>query len=287
MRYKDYYSPKSLKEAEQLLKELDGPVTLLAGGTDIMVYAREDERYQDHHIVNIFGLPELQGIELKDDHIRIGAGATHSEIEQSPIVQKYAKILADGCRTVGSLQIRNHATLAGNICNASPAADSLAPLAVLDAKLEVLRDGNTIEIPLYDVIVKPYRTSLSDRDLVTAVTVRRLPEDEITYFYKLGRRKALAISRMTITYVAHKASDGTIDDFNITAGAIFPRPMTFPDINEKLLGKKPDEKNLEDVARALGNKIPEITGIRKSTAYKQPVCTNMAARILKENLLEV
>ncbi|MBQ2048122.1 MAG: hypothetical protein II487_03980, partial [Schwartzia sp.] len=64
-------------------------------------------------------------------------------------------------------------------------------------------------------------------------------------------------------------------------------PMTFPDINEKLLGKKPDDKNLEDIAHALGNKIPEITGIRKSTAYKQPVCTNMAARILKEKLLEV
>ena len=286
MRYKDYYAPKSLQETEKLLKEQDGPVTLLAGGTDVMVYAREDDRYSNHHVVSIYGLPELQGIELLDDSIRIGAGVTHTEVATSPVILKYAKVLADACESVGSLQIRNHATLAGNVCNASPAADSLAALAVLDAKIEFRRNGETKVLPLYDVIEKPYRTFLEDRDIVTAVIVRRLPEDEINCFYKLGRRKALAISRMTIAFVAHKAADGTVDDFNITAGAIFPRPMTFPDINEKMLGKKPDGKLIEEVAKALGNKIPEITGIRKSTAYKQPVCGNLTARVLKEKLLE-
>ena len=282
MKYKAYYRPQSVPEAVELLASLEGPVVLFAGGTDILVYAREDDRYADSSIVNIFGLPELQGITLLDDEIRIGAGVTHTEIEQSPIIQKYAKVLADACRTIGSLQIRDHATIAGNICNASPAADSLAALAILDAKIEYLHEGKPCELALVDLIAKPYRTVLSDRDLVTCIRIRRLPEDTQTVFYKLGRRKALAISRMTIALLAHRTADGTVDDFNITVGATFPKPYTFPEINGILIGKKPDPKLIAEVAEAISAKIPEIAGIRKSTTFKQPVCRNMTARLLNE-----
>lgn len=286
MKYKAYYQPASVQETVDLLASLEGPVILFAGGTDIMVYAREDDRYADSSIVNIWGLKDLQGITLLDDEIRIGAGVTHTEIEQSPIIQKYAKVLADACRTIGSLQIRDHATLAGNICNASPAADSLSALAILDAKIEFLHDGAPCILPLVDLIAKPYRTVLTDRDLVTCIHIRRLPEDARTVFYKLGRRKALAISRMTISVLAHRTENGIVDDFNIAVGATFPKPYTFPDINAMLLGKIPNAKLIAEVADAVANKIPEITGIRKSTAFKLPVCRNMTARILSDMFME-
>ena len=286
MRYKAYYRPETLAEAEQLMAELSGPVCLIAGGTDVMIYAREDDRYHDASIVDILCLPELSGITLTEKRIRIGAGMTHTEVEQSPVIQKYAGVLAMACRTVGSLQIRNRATLAGNVCNASPAADSLAALAVLDAEIEFRRNGETHMLPLYDAIERPYQTVFTDRDIVTAIHVRRLQEDALCHFYKLGRRKALAISRMTIATVLHMAQDGTPDDFCITVGATFPRPAVFPEINAMLLGKRPDEAAINAVAQALSEKIPQLAGIRKSTAFKQPVCRNMTARILKELLLE-
>lgn len=282
MKYKAYYRPETVQETVDLLASLEGPVVLFAGGTDIMVYAREDDRYADSTIVNIWGLKELQGITLTDTEIRIGAGVTHTEVEQSPIIRKYAKVLADACRTVGSLQIRDHATLAGNVCNASPAADSLAALAILNAKIDYLHEGKPCELALVDLIAKPYRTVLTDRDLVTCIRIRRLPEDTETVFYKLGRRKALAISRMTIALLAHRKDDGTVDDFNITVGATFPKPFTFPEINAILLGKKPTPALIAEVAEALSAKIPEIAGIRKSTTFKQPVCRNMTARLLNE-----
>lgn len=286
MKYKAYYRPQSVPETVELLASLEGPVVLFAGGTDILIYAREDDRYADSSIVNIFGLPELKGITLLGDEIRIGAGVTHTEIEQSPIIQKYAKVLADACRTIGSLQIRDHATIAGNICNASPAADSLAALAILDAKIEYLHEGKPCELPLVDLIAKPYKTVLTDRDLVTCIRIRRLPDGTQTVFYKLGRRKALAISRMTIALLAHRAADGTVDDFNITVGATFPKPYTFPEINGILLGKKPDPARIAEIAQAISAKIPEIAGIRKSTTFKQPVCRNMTARLLNELFTE-
>ena len=251
-----------------------------------MVYAREDDRYAEHSVVDIYHLPELRGITEEGDTIRIGAGTTHTEIEASALIQSHANVLAMACRTVGSRQIRDHATIAGNICNASPAADSLGALAVLGAVLEVRRNGETVLIPLPEVIEKPYRTALSDRDLVLAVRIRKLPADEVTHFWKLGRRKALAISRMTIATILHRDENGVVDDFNITVGATFPRPMTFQDVNALLLGKKPDAASVKAVAKALSDKIPEIAGIRKSTTFKQPVCRNMTERILNELLLE-
>lgn len=286
MRYEAYYRPKSLAEAERLLAEIPGSVRLVAGGTDVMIYAREDDRYAGYSIVDVFRLPELTGITLLRDSIRIGASVTHTEIERSPIIQKYANVLAMACRTIGSLQIRNHATLAGNIANASPAADSLAALAVLDAKLEFRRNGQTCTLPLHEAIQGPYRTAFTDRDIITAVHIRRLPEDAVCHFYKLGRRKALAISRMTIATALHRAEDGTLDDFCITVGATFPQPATFPEINALLLHKRPDEASIEAVAKALSEQIPALAGVRKSTSYKQPVCRNMTARILRELLLE-
>lgn len=284
MKLKNYVKPASLQETIAILKETEGPVTLLAGGTDVMVYAREDDRYADHTVVDIYGLPELCGIEETADALLIGAGTTHTEIERSPLVHQYADILAQACRTVGSLQIRNHATIGGNIGNASPAADSFAALTLLDTEVEINRLGEVRREKIGEVIARPYRTTLSDRDVITRVIVKKLPAGTVSDFYKLGRRRALAISRMTIGTVLRTDADGVVQDFRMTMGATFPRPMMFPEINAMLIGKKPDDADIKAVAKALSDKIPEIAGIRASTTYKQPVCLNMCERILHQLL---
>jgi CO/xanthine dehydrogenase FAD-binding subunit len=285
MKLKRYVKPASLQEAITILRETDGPVTLLAGGTDVLVYGREaNDRYADHTIVDIFGLPELSGISEDGDYLVIGAGATHSEIEQSPLVQRYADVLACACRTVGSLQIRNHATIGGNIGNASPAADTFAALAVLDAQVEIDCLGQLRRERIQDIIARPYHTTLTDRDILLRILIRKLPDGTRCNFYKLGRRHALAISRMTIATVLRCDASGVVQDFRMTMGATFPQPMMFPEINEMLIGKRPDEGDIAAVSKALSDKIPEIAGIRASTTYKQPVCQRMCARILHEML---
>lgn len=284
MKLKQYVKPASLEEAIAVLKATEGPVTLLAGGTDVMVYAREGERYANHSVVDIYGLPELCGITETADTLIIGAGTTHSEIEQSPLVQRYADVLARACRTVGSLQIRNHATIGGNIGNASPAADTFAALAVLEAEVEINRLGLVRREPLADIIARPYRTTLTDRDIIERIIIKKLPEGAVCDFHKLARRRALAISRMTIATVLCIDADGIVRDFRMTMGATFPQPMMFPEINAMLIGKRPGEDDIAAVAKALSDKIPEIAGIRASTTYKQPVCESLCARILHQLL---
>lgn len=284
MEFRDYIRATTLGEAIDALQNTEGDVLLLAGGTDVLVDAREGHRYADRTVVDIYGIEELRGISQEGDTLVIGAGTTHTQIEQSPLVRERAGVLADACRTVGSLQIRNHATIGGNIANASPAADSLAALSVLEAEVEINRLGETRRIPLGEVIEKPYRTTLTDRDVVTRIFVKTPPPGTKHDFYKLGRRNALSISRMTIATLVNTDARGVVTFFHMTMGATFPKPMLFPDVEAMLLGKKPSEADIAAVAEALSGKIPLIAGIRPSTAYKQPVCNRMARRILT-NLL--
>lgn len=282
MECREYIKATSLQEAIDALKAAEGGVKLLAGGTDILVNAREGHPYRELTIVDIYGLPELCKIEEIDGWIAIGAGVTHAQIEQSALIREKAGVLADACRTVGSPQIRNHATIGGNIANASPAADSLAALSVLEAGVEINRLGEVRRIPLSDTIEKPYRASLSDRDLITRIFVKKASAGTKFHFYKLGRRKALAISRMTIATLLQHDASGKVERFHMTMGATFPKPMLFEDVDGMLIGKIPTPNDIEAVAEALSAKIPLIAGIRPSTSYKQPVCRKMVERILTE-----
>ena len=284
MECREYSKVTALQEAIDALKTAEGGVKLLAGGTDLLVNAREGHPYRELTIVDIYGLPELCRIEELDDWIAIGAGVTHTQIEQSALIREKAGVLADACRTVGSPQIRNHSTIGGNIANASPAADSLAALSVLEAEVEVNRLGEVRRVPLSDIIEKPYRTTLSDRDLITRIFVKKADAGAQFHFYKLGRRKALAISRMTIATLIQRDESGKVERFHMTMGATFPKPMLFEDVENMLIGKRPTAKDIQAVADALSAKIPLIAGIRPSTAYKQPVCKKMVERILSELL---
>lgn len=284
MEYREYRKPGSLPEATQFLQEAQSPVLLLAGGTDVMVYARADNRFQNHTVVDIYGLAELGAIRDEGDWLSIGAGATHSAIEQNALVQAHAPVLAKASASVGSLQIRNHATLGGNIANASPAADTFAALAVLEAEVEVLSAGQTKRLPLAQVVTGPYKTNLGERDLITQVLVRKLPAGSRSGFIKLGRRKALAISRLTVAAVLQQDAQGLVRHFCIAVGAAFPTPLFFADVNALMLGQRPSAEVVEAVAAAMADKIPEVTGLRPSTAYKQPVTRNLCRRLLKEML---
>ena len=282
LKFRNYVRVESEAAFKEAIASIEGPVVLLAGGSDVLVQAREDDRFRDHTALDIFGVQAWHAIVETEKDLVIGGMATHAMIADSPLVNRYAPILAEASLSVGSPQIRNHSTIGGNIANASPAADTLASLVVLDAKVVVLKDGKEHVLPLDEVITGPYKTSLSDRDVIVSVVIPKLPESVRYNYTKVGRRKALSISRMTIATFIETDREGVVTKFAMTLGATFPKPMTFPDISAMLVGKKPSSDDIRAVARALSDKIPEIAGIRASTRYKQPVCRRLAARILHE-----
>ena len=224
MQLASYIRVSSIEEAAAAAKAEKHPVLFFAGGTDILVKSREEERYKDHAVIDIFGVEELRGVTDCGERLRIGSMTTHTQIVENALIGRYAKILALASATVGSLQIRNHATIGGNIANASPAADTYSALTVLDAQVEIRRGDSILLLPLYDVIAGPYKINLQPGDLITAVSVRKLPEGCVSDFYKLGRRRALAISRMTISTVLSLDADGKGYIFRYDAWRDIPAP---------------------------------------------------------------
>ncbi|HHU04461.1 MAG TPA: hypothetical protein GXZ81_05550 [Fastidiosipila sp.] len=281
MKFRNYLKVKSLEEFEQAIAAVEGSIVLLAGGSDLVVQAR-DNRFENHTVIDVLNIESLRQIEETDEYLEIGACVTHEEIAQSPLVKRFAPILAEASLSVGSLQIRNHSTIGGNIGNASPAADTLAPLAVMGAEVIVLSNGTERQVKLLDIIEGPYRTNLGDRDLIVKLLVPKQAETVRYNYTKLGRRKALSISRMTIAALLELDSEGVVTKFEMTVGSTFPKPMLFPDISAMLVGKQPTKDDISEVARSLSDKIPKIAGVRASTRYKQPVCRRLSERILKE-----
>ncbi len=282
LKFRNYVRVESEAAFKEAIASIEGPVVLLAGGSDVLVQAREDDRFRDHTALDIFGVEAWHQIVETEKDLVIGAIATHAMIADSPLVNRYAPILAEASLSVGSPQIRNHSTIGGNIANASPAADTLASLSVLEAELVILGEKGERKVALADIFEGPYRTNLSDRDVIVSVVIPKLPESVRYNYTKVGRRKALSISRMTIATLIETDREGVVTKFDMTLGATFPKPMTFPDISAMLVGKKPSSDDIRAVARALSDKIPEIAGIRASTRYKQPVCRRLAERILHE-----
>ena len=222
-------------------------------------------------------LPEEQ-----EEALVIGSGATHGQIANSPLVRRFAPPLAQACAQVGAQQLRNRATLGGNIANASPAGDTLAPLAALDAFVELDRLGRHRRLPLTELILAPGRTALEEREFIRTLWVPKLPEGARSGFLKIGHRQALAISRLTLAAVLILGAEGTIRELRLSVGAVFPRPLRFAELEKGARGLSAEDDCLEEIARALSEKIPEAAGRRASTAYKQPVCRLACLGLLKE-----
>lgn len=285
MQFAGFLQPSTPQEAVAMYAEYGGRALYVAGATDILVAAREDAALREKVLIDLSGLEQLRGIREESETIQIGALCTHTEIAESGVVRRYAGVLSKGCLSVGSPQIRNRGTIGGNIGNASPAADSFGPLALLRARVSLLSERGVRVLPLDQTIIGPSKSALEKGELILGITVEKLDGYRQDY-YKLGRRESLAISRLTVSAAVKLGCDGRIEDLRVALGAAFPKPQLFEDVDALAIGRVPSEEVARQVAEALSRKLPEIAGLRASTTYKQPVSRNLTLRLLR-NLLEV
>lgn len=263
-----------------------GHIRPLAGGTDLMVHLREESRKVEGitHFMDIARLSGLHGICVENGCLCIGAGVSHAEIAASPLVRQYVSALCEASGSVGSPQIRNSGTIGGNVCNGSLAADTLSVLTAVDAQLELhsIRGVRTMEISrLHQGRGK---LDIAPDELLVRL---RLPilEGYRFAFIKLGRRKALAISRMNMA-VAVKKNGETIEDVRIAPGCVFSQPERAHAAEELLRGRIPGEELLEQAGQAVSEQMIQRTGVRWSTEYKQPVVEALTVRALRAALEE-
>ncbi len=209
-----YLKPKNLSEAVAVLASSGGQI--LAGGTDF--YPALGERLPPGDVVDISGIGEIRGISVEPDWIRIGGLTTWSEVIRSPLPRCFDALKA-AAREVGSVQIQNRGTVAGNLCNASPAADGVPPLLALDAEVELASSTSHRRITLAQFMVGNRKTLRQADEILAAVWVPRKIEDAASVFLKLGARRYLVISISMVAAVVQSDGNGRVADARIAVGS--------------------------------------------------------------------
>ncbi len=286
MKSDGFRKPATLEALFALLEEPGINATILAGGTDVMVAGRSG-KYAGSVLVDITGLSQLKGIREEGDEIVIGALTSLTDVEKSPLIREKAGALALGARSAGSPQIRNRGTIGGNICNASPAADTLPALIALDANVTLAKAGAERTLPLAAFIEGAYRTQLAPGEVAVEVRFKAPAAGTASRFFKVGRRNALAISRLTVAGFMAAGTDGKVCHIALAPGAMFNRPARLAGAEAALLGKAPTAENIDAAVAEVSKAIAASIGNRWSTPYKHPVCVNLCRRALTQMAEEV
>lgn len=282
----DYFCPTSIKEACELLAIYGAEAKVIAGGTDLMVQIRdEDKRCANiKHVIDISHINEMNFIKEEGDSIIIGALTTHDDVYRSQVLKNAVPFLSEAAFSVGSPQIRNRGTIGGNICNASPAADTVPPLIALDAEVKIESIGGARVVPLKSIYVKANLNNLAADEIITEIRFKTLPPGSKTAFIKLGRRKALAISRINVAVAAKIDDEGKISEIRIYPGCIFGMPARVTEAEKVLIGNFPTQELINEAGLKVSEEMINKTGIRWSTEYKKPAVEALIRRGLKEVL---
>jgi len=274
----DYYRPRTLKEALQMISENQAKV--LAGGTDLLVRMK-DGLLRPESLVDISFLNELRYVREENGYVAIGALTTHAFLEGSPVIEKKAPHLAQAVRSIGSRQIRNMGSLGGNIVNASPAGDSIPPLYTLDAEfvLESLKGQRVVLAE--EFFTGPGQTVLGKEELLTQVRFRPPEREFASFFLKVGQRKALAISKVSLAFLGVYGLDrkGFLK-VRIALGAVAPTVIRARRAESFLQENSLTEEVIGQSRLLCSEEARPISDIRSTFEYRQKV----AGDLLKKGL---
>ena len=273
-----YARPVSLDEALALAGAERWKI--LAGGTDF--YPAQGTRPVTENILDINGLAELRGISDTAAHIVIGARTTWTDIVRAELPPAFDALQQAG-REVGSVQIQNTGTIAGNLCNASPAADGVPALLVLDAEVELRSAAATRYLLLGDFILGNRRTLLRPDELVTAVRVPKTSVAGASSFYKLGARRYLVISIAMAAVRLTLGEDGRIDTAAIAVGACSAVAQRLPDLERALVGVRGDDVEAH-VAPEHFDVLSPIDDVRGSAGYRRAAAQEIVLRAIRATL---
>jgi xanthine dehydrogenase FAD-binding subunit len=278
-----YCAPKTLDEALEVLRA--GEVSPFAGGTDLMPQSQAGRVRLAPTLMNLRRIEGLEGVVESGGVVRIGALTTITQLMDSALVRERLAILWQACDHFASDQLRNAGTLGGNVCNASPAGDTLVPLLVLDARVELAAKPNgarvTRSMPLAEFLLGPGRTARMPQELLTAIEIPLPVEALRGTFFKLGTRPALDISAISIGLGAVREA-GRLRDVRIALGAVAPTAIRAPRAEAALEGRRLDERTIGEALAAAQAEIQPITDVRASDWYRREMVRNMLQRMLED-----
>ena len=279
MRYSqvEVSSPESLDQALELLAGHGHKLRIISGGTDVAVYLK-DGILKESWLMNLSRLEGLDYIREEDKYLRIGARVTFSGLVRSRLIRQWAPLLSDASVEVGSLQIRNLATLAGNVCNASPAADSLPPLYVHGASVVLSSQKGDRELAMDQFVLGPRRTAKRPNELLTEIRVPKMASGSRHFFKKLGLRSSQAISVVSV------AASWKGKDAKIAIGAAAPTVVRAEGAQGFIFSHGLDMRNIHEVCVLVSKAASPIDDLRGSKDYRLEAISALAFEGFYEQL---
>ncbi len=271
------FVPESLGDLWRLLSDHPG-AQVLAGGTDLLVWLRNG-RINPSALICLERIEALQGISESDDGVRIGAGVTHETLLESPVIGRLFPVLAQAVKTLGSPHIRRTGTLGGNIMTASPAADTLPPLSVLGASVELQSPQGIRCLPVDTFLAGPGRTALLPGEILVAVRIPRPAGITFQYFEKVGLREAMACAVASLAAVLKVSDSGIIEFARLAWGSVGPTVVRLPEIESALAGRPFTRETFQAVVPLVGRRLSPINDVRASAAYRRLVAANLLLRL--------
>jgi carbon-monoxide dehydrogenase medium subunit len=263
----------------QLLSKYKDSAKILAGGTDLLVRMKHGTVRLDH-LINIQGVPELRGIQEIEDSIIIGSATNLRNIERSKIVSIRFPLLLEAIRSMASVQIRNMATLGGNICNASPAADTVVALIALGAEVIIKGASRERTVLLEEFCIGPGETVLKSDEILKGVKISGSMDGNGSVFLKLSRTHFdVATANIAVVF---KQDGEFITEIRLVLGAVAPIPLRIKEVEEGLKGAKLTNELLHEIAEVCCKYIVPIDDVRASANYRIAVTKALVYDALKK-----
>jgi xanthine dehydrogenase FAD-binding subunit len=283
--FKSYHKANSVQEAIQLLAE-NPAAKLIAGGTDVLIKLHKGKGSFDH-LVDIHDIPELNFI-LQNDNgdLVIGPTTCFTKVSEAPLILKHIPVLSAAIGTIGGPQVRNMATIGGNLCNGVPSADSATPLICLNALLTIKGPQGSRKLPLEDFFVGPGKVALKPAEILTAITVTRDNYDGYAgHFYKYAMRDAMDIATIGCSAVC-RVENKKLQDLRLAFGTAAPVPIRCKSTEQEFCGQPVSQKLLDDIATCVEKDVQPRDSWRAARDFRLQIITTLASRVVKQAILD-
>lgn len=278
-----YYTPTTVAEAVDLLQRHAGQARVVAGGTDLLVDMRANQDPAHEALVDITRIPDLMEIQDHGDTISIGAGVTHTQIVKSPLIIQYATALVESCGVVGGPQVRNVATLGGNVAHALPAGDGTTSLVTLDAEVDVIHHGEEKRVPILDMYQGPGKSLLdSSRDLLVRFHFRKTAACEATAFKRIMRPQGVALP--VLSCAVWIQLDESLQNYaaaRICIAPMGPKPLRVTAVEDAMIGQPANDATIAHLIEVANENLnPRTSAYRATADYRRELIGVLLRRTL-------
>jgi len=253
----------------------------MAGGTDLLVRLRRHAAPDLRPLLLLAGVAELQGITDTGNELSIGAATPLHRLITDPLVERHAPLLVRAARTIGGPALRNMATIGGNIRTASPAGDSLPPLYLHGAVVELASRRGRRRLPIGEFVAGPGLTQLDNREIITRVLVPHAERFPCRTFEKVGLRRSLAVAVVSFAGLVRLSAGGKVEEARFAWGSVAPTVVRLPALEEQLAGALLDSDTIREAAEIVRQGVSPIDDIRATAGYRSSVASNLLVRFLE------